>query len=154
MDNSLAQLSYDAALRSLDKQEQLLSELRARTGILLAASSLAASFLGRPALDEAQPLLAAVALAAFAVSIGASVYVLIPKKHLIFALAGPAIFEGLFEFREEMAEVYRRLAYDLDRFWEENDAVMLKLFHAYRIAAGALAMEVLLLLASVSDTLF
>jgi hypothetical protein len=42
----LEKLAYDSALRALDKQEKVLEELRARTGILLATSSLAASFLG------------------------------------------------------------------------------------------------------------
>ena len=40
-------LAYEAAQRALDKQERLIDELRSRTGLLLAAASLAASFLGR-----------------------------------------------------------------------------------------------------------
>jgi len=36
-------LAFDAALRALDKQESVLDELRSRTGVLLAASALAAS---------------------------------------------------------------------------------------------------------------
>jgi hypothetical protein len=83
--DDLARLAYESALRALDKQEQLLAELRARTGLLLAASSLAASFLGRPAL--------------------------------------------------------------------ENDAVVARLARVYWIAGVALAVEVTLLLVSVSDTL-
>lgn len=43
MAGEFEQLAYEAALRSLDKQERLLEELRARTGVLLAASSIAAS---------------------------------------------------------------------------------------------------------------
>jgi hypothetical protein len=46
MHDDLARLAYEASLRSLDKQEELLGELRSRTGLLLAASSVAASFLG------------------------------------------------------------------------------------------------------------
>jgi hypothetical protein len=42
MAGTLAELAYEASLRRLDKQEQLLEELRARTGLLLAAASLAA----------------------------------------------------------------------------------------------------------------
>src|SRR5437870_1509368 len=41
-------LAYETALRGLDKQEELLRELRSRTGVLLAAASLAASFLKAP----------------------------------------------------------------------------------------------------------
>jgi hypothetical protein len=42
----LEKLAYDSALRALDKQERLVEELRARAGVVLAASSLAVSFLG------------------------------------------------------------------------------------------------------------
>lgn len=115
-------LAYEAALRGLDKQEGLLEELRSRTGVLLAASSLAASFLGQQAFQNPSPRgLALASLGAFVISIAASVYILLPKKDLIFAESGSGLYEGLFSIREDMAEVYRRLAYDLDRFWESND---------------------------------
>jgi hypothetical protein len=44
MAGEFEKLAYEAALRGLDKQEGLLEQLRTRTGVLLAASSLAASF--------------------------------------------------------------------------------------------------------------
>jgi len=110
-------LAYEAALRSLDKQERVLEELRARTGVLLGASSLAAAFLGQSACGDPEPLVfAVIALAAFVVSIFTSVYILIPKTNLIFAEVGGGLYEGLYAFRDDMAEVYRRLAYQLDRF--------------------------------------
>jgi hypothetical protein len=40
MAGEFEKLAYEAALRGLDKQENLLEELRTRTGVLLAASSL------------------------------------------------------------------------------------------------------------------
>jgi hypothetical protein len=43
MSAELAEIAYDASLRRLDKQERLLDDLRARTGLLLAAASLAAT---------------------------------------------------------------------------------------------------------------
>ena len=153
MDDGLGRLAYDAALRSLDKQEELLNELRARTGLLLAASSLAASFLGRPALDRANGYVVVLALVVFGISVVASVTVLLPKKDLVFSLSGPALFEGLYDLRDNMEEVFLRLAYDLHRFWTRNDGKIQRLLWWYRIAAGALVVEIVLLLASVSDTL-
>jgi hypothetical protein len=153
MVGTLAELAYDASLRRLDKQEQLLEELRARTGLLLAAASLAASFLGRPALDADPAFVAILALIAFALSIGASLYVLMPKENLVFAVIGSRVYEELYEFREDIGEVQRRLAYDLDRFWVENDRVMQRLFNAFRVAAWALVAEVALLLSSLTDIL-
>jgi len=155
MDNGLARLAYEESVRSLDKQERLLDELRARTGLLLAASSLAISFVGRPAFQAADTLVVVLGLVAFAVSVAASVYVLLPKaRKFVFSLEGSIVFEELYEFRDEMAEVYRRLAYDLDRFWDDNDAVMARLFRAFQLAAFALAAEIILLLTSLSGTLF
>jgi hypothetical protein len=62
----LERLAYEAAQRALDKQERLLDELRNRTGLLLAAASLAASFLGREAFaGDPKDGLAVVWLASF-----------------------------------------------------------------------------------------
>ena len=109
MAGEFEKLAYEAALRGLDKQEGLLEELRTRTGVLLAASSLAASFLGQQAFQNPSPRgLAITALVAFVGSIAASVFILLPKKNLIFAEAGAGLYEGLYAFRDDMPEVYRR----------------------------------------------
>ena len=83
-------LAYETALRALDKQERLIDELRSRTGLLLAAASLAASFLGREAFaGDPKRGLAILALGAFLLAVGASVYVLLPKTgKFIFAMVG------------------------------------------------------------------
>jgi hypothetical protein len=149
-------LAYEAALRALDKQERLIEELRSRTGLLLAAASLAASFLGREAFaGDPKRGLAILALVAFLLAVGASVYVLLPKTgKFIFAMVGAGLYEGLYELRDDLGEVYRRLAYDLDRFWDDNDVELQKLFSAFRLAAVGLSAEIVILIAMVSDTLF
>lgn len=148
-------LAYEAALRGLDKQEGLLAEMRARTGVLLAASSLAASFLGQQAFRNPSPRgLVITALVAFVVSIGASVFILLPKKNLIFAEAGAGLYEGLYAVRSDMPEVYRRLAYDLDRFWDSNDKKIKWLTRAYTVAASALVLEILSLAGLLGDNIF
>lgn len=153
MATDLAAIAFDAATRALDKQERVLEELRSRTGLLLAASSLTVAFLGRPAISLAHDALVAVALVAFALSIAASVYVLLPKSSFFFALSGRYVFENLYEHRLDTAEVHRRLTYDMQRFWDSNDAVMQRLFLGFRVAAAALAVEVVSLLAAVSGTI-
>jgi hypothetical protein len=147
-------LAYEAALRRLDKQEGQLEELRARTGVLLAASSLAVSFLGQQAFRGPHPrLLAAAALLAFVVSIGSSVLILMPEEDLAFSEKGSRIYESLYPVRSDMAEVYRRLAYDLDCFWHSNNATIGKLTRAYKTAAAALVVEVVSLVALLGDTI-
>jgi hypothetical protein len=150
---SFEQLAYEAALRRLDKQESVLNEVRARTGILLAASSLAASFLGRDALERpASTVIAVLALLAFVVSIGASVYVLIPRRdQFVFALTGSAVYEELYGFRKEL--LHRRLAYDLGRFWDANNPRIAKLFRAFFVGATALVLEVVLLAGLLGGTI-
>jgi hypothetical protein len=148
-------LAYETALRGLDKQEKLLEELRTRTGILLAASSLAASFFGQQAFKDPSPRgLAIAALVALIASIAASLFILLPKRNLIFAEAGAGLYEGLYAFRDDMPEVYRRLAYDLDRFWDSNDRKITWLFRAFTVAASALVLEILSLAALLGDTIF
>jgi hypothetical protein len=150
----LEQIAYDSGLRALDKQEKVLEELRARTGILLAASSLAASLLGGQALDDLHPVAVAVAaLVAFVLSLSASLYVLMPRQGFVFALKGPAVYEELFAFRDDPDELHRRLAYDLQRFWDNNDDLLGPVRRAFRIAALSLVVEVIALAVLASDTL-
>lgn len=141
-------LAYEAALRSLDKQEGLLDELRARTNTLLAVSALAASVLGQGAFRGADSkALTITALAAFAVSVAASVFVLLPKWKLAFAESGAGMYEGLYELHGDMAEVYRSLIYELDRHWTANDVQIALLARAYTVAAISSVVELLLLAA-------
>jgi hypothetical protein len=90
-------LAFEAAQRALDKQERLLEELRSRTGILLAAAALGASFLGREAFGEDPARgLAVAALAALVIAIGSSIYVLVTKAdRFVFAVVGSGLYEGL-----------------------------------------------------------
>jgi hypothetical protein len=53
-----------------------------------------------------------------------------------------------------MPEVYRRLAYDLDLFWDSNDTKIKWLTRAYTVAATALVVEILSLAALLGDNIF
>ncbi len=154
MAGELEKLAYEMALRGLDKQENLLEELRARTGVLLAVSSLAASFLGQQAFRHPSPRgLALVALASFVVSVAAGVGILAPGKNLYFSIRGRGLFDRLYEVRDDRAEIYRRLAYDLDRYWSVNNRRIQLLTRAYEIGAGAMILEVLSMVALIGDIL-
>jgi hypothetical protein len=148
----LAGLAFEQSQKRLDKQERVLEELRARTAVLLAASSLAASFLGNEAFGRAGwDATAVVAAAAFLVTMLAAVYVLLPRKSFVFSLIGSAVYEQFYGLEQE--EIHRRLAYDLDRFWEENDLRITKLRQGVQLAAAGLIVEVLALVALVADTI-
>lgn len=103
-------------------------------------------------LDGTADILVGLALAAFAVSVGISVYVLLPRNDaFIFGLKGSALFEAL--YGEEIAEVHRRLAYDLDRYWDANDVALKRLFLLFKLAAAALVVEIASLITAVSGNL-
>jgi hypothetical protein len=109
------ELAYEASLRSLDKQSAVLSDLRVQTGVLVASSSVAISFFGGSALVRGG-VAAACAVPSFVVAITSGLYALAPRRSLVFSVAGSALYEQLFDLRvEDIPEVNRRLAYDLDR---------------------------------------
>jgi hypothetical protein len=105
---TLEQTTYELALRALAQQEQALTEIRSRTGTLLTASSLIASFLGAEAIGRnGLNAWVALALIAFGASVVLSVYILLPKDGLIFALDAPETYEALFDVRDDEEEVAR-----------------------------------------------
>jgi hypothetical protein len=143
---SLAELSYEAAIRALDLQERGVEQLRARTGTLLAASSLTASFLGAQTIQHSSGLgtLSAAALVALASSILLCTYVLLPKSGFVFSLSGPKMYESLFAVAEDEDEVRRRLVYWLEEFWQANQAKIDALGQYYFFAAIALMLQLAL----------
>jgi hypothetical protein len=59
----------------------------------------------------------------------------LPRKRFVFSLIGSAVYEQLYDL--EQHEVHRRLSYDLDRFWEENDLAIARLRQGVQLAAAA-----------------
>jgi hypothetical protein len=142
----LEQEAHRLAAQALQQQEQALTELRTRTGTLLTAASLIASFLGGQALErEGLSVWIVLALVAFGVSVVLCIYVLLPKDGLIFAVDAPEAYGALYEVREEDAEVDRRLAYWLQSFREENHPTVQRLTKAFELAGFALLAEIGLL---------
>ncbi|HEY2479590.1 MAG TPA: hypothetical protein VGI17_12785 [Solirubrobacterales bacterium] len=154
MPADLEKLAYEFALRALDKQERLVEELRARAGVVLAASSLAVSFLGGRGLAGPGPVgLALLSIFCFVVSVGAAIFLLLPKPGLAFTATAASVLDGLSAFRGDPAELYRRAGNNLDRVWAANDAAIRRLSAAFAIALCALGVEVVALAALLGGTL-
>jgi hypothetical protein len=101
---ALAQLSYELSLRTLSQQESSPNELRGRTGTLIAAAALVASFLRGAAISrDGIDGWSVVALIAFVASIGLATGVFPPKEHLIFSVHGSALYED--EIRDDVFEI-------------------------------------------------
>jgi hypothetical protein len=142
----LGKLSYDAAIRALDVQERGVEQLRARTGTLLAASSLTASFLGAQAIQRSRGSLGtldAFALVSLAASMLLCINVLLPKTGLVFSLSAPRMYESLFEVADDDRELYRRLIYWLEDYWQSNQARVQRLGRYYSGAAFALLLQLM-----------
>lgn len=152
---ALTALSYDAAVRALDLQERAIEQLRARTGTLLAASSLTASFLGAQTIQHASGIsaLAALALVALACSIGLCTYVLLPKSGFVFSLSAPGMYEQLYQHIDDDEEVSRQLIYWLEAFWKSNQNKIDDLGRYYFGAAVALMLQLVFWSWALADTI-
>lgn len=143
MAGELEELAYDLAQQALAEQDNALDELRTRTGTLLAASSLVASFLGGRAIDASAFSWAnVVALCAFGATALLSVSVLFPRRGLALSFSGPVIYEDFVTQGIDITEAHRRLAYWIQGAYAQNMRVLNRLFWAFRGACFALLGEV------------
>lgn len=142
--DGLENLAYQLSLKALERQDRVLDELRARTGTMLAASSIAASFLGGQAAGADSGVLTVLAVGMFVASIAALTYVLLPKGNLIFSVRGSVLFEEEFEEAVALAETYRRLAYWLEGYHDANQVIVDRLFGYFRLATVAVLLQVVL----------
>ena len=141
---SLEQIAYNAAVRALDEQRASLDELRARTGPLMTAASVAASFLGAEAIAQhGLTVWVVLALAAFTGALLVSLAVLLPRDGLVFALDAAVLYEGL--YGEPVDEAHRRLAYWLQDYRSLNQDTIDDLTRWFRVSVGALVVEIVLL---------
>jgi hypothetical protein len=140
---TLAELSYEAAVRALDLQERGVEQLRSRTGTLLAASSLTASFLGAQTIQHTGGLqtLGSLALISLAASIVLCIYVLLPKRGFVFSVNATMMYEALFEIGDEEEEVRRRLIYWLEEYRQANEIEIEDLGWYFFGAAVALTLQ-------------
>jgi hypothetical protein len=98
-------------------------------------------------------VLNALALISMVASISLSVYVLLPKSGFVFSLSGPGMYEQLYPFREDEAEVRRRLIYWLDGYWRTNQERIDRLGRYYLAATIALMLQLVLWSWALADTI-
>jgi hypothetical protein len=139
----ISELAFELSRRSLTQQEGALNELRARTGTVLAASALVASFLGgRAVAAPGHGWLTGVGFALFALSVASSAWVLWPKSGLVFALRGSVLFREEADDPEGLPETERRLATWIEEYIDENQLIIDRLFVSYRMATLSVLAQV------------
>ena len=85
---TLEELAYELARRTLDQQEAMIGDLHARTGTLLTATALVTTFLGARALDGGNRVLSVIGVGLALASIVLCVYVMAPRRGLSLAISG------------------------------------------------------------------
>lgn len=154
MTQLLAEVAYKSAAQALAQQDAALNELRSRTGVLLAADAVTASFLGAAAIKNGTINTTGIlALICFVLSIGAALYVLLPRKGMRFSLSGPVVYTSLYGHRDDPEELHRRLAYWLEEFWVSNQDVMDRVYPFFTAAVILLLAQLVLWAADLTATL-
>lgn len=150
---SVVELSYEQAIRALDLQERGIEQLRNRAGIVLAAASVTASFLGAQTIQRGNGLgaLETLALVSLAGSICFSVYVLLPKQGFVFSVSAPRVYEEL--YGEGGEEAQRRLIYWLEGYWQQNQEKIEVLGQHFFAAALALIAQFVFWSWALADTM-
>lgn len=143
-DVPLAKLAYETERASFESQRDSLNQLRSRTGTLLAAGSITASFLGGQTLanDQGFGFFSSIALIAFVASIGPCIYILAPKRHISFALDGSRLHELFVRNEADEASAYLNAAAWLGDVWEGNQAQIERMDPWFTWASIALIVEV------------
>jgi cytochrome c-type biogenesis protein CcmH/NrfG len=140
--STLAQLTYEQAQKALEQQERQVNELRQRTGTLLAAAALTASFFGAAVLGhdgvEVPIVLAGVALV---VTVLSGLYVLYPHE-LEFAVDARRLYDDLAADPGDAERLLLRLAFGLRDTRDRNGDRVDRLAQCLAIAAVALVVQI------------
>jgi|ERR1035441_5329854 hypothetical protein len=137
---------YEEAVRGWALQSSVLDELRSRTGVLLAAASVAAALLGSADLTkhETFTFLGTLALIAFCVVVVLCVIVLWPTQGWTFTHDARLALEAYVEQDRTLDETRQNLAIRAEEYRDENDGKLTWKFRAFQGASLALGASVVL----------
>lgn len=135
------------ARRAITFQAASLDELRSRTGLLLAAASVSASFLGAATAKNGEGLgfCGGAALVAFVIAIGCCIWVLMPRRDGWTFITSPTTLKKDWIDTERPTESMKLfLATALEKHYDANAKKMGDLYVYFQVAAGSVAAEVIL----------
>jgi hypothetical protein len=140
-------LAYDEAKRALEEQDRVVTELRSRAGVLMAAAAITTSFLGDRILSgsHVHPL-AWIAIGCF-VALGLTVLILLwPWRDWKFTINAQSFIQSYLEPEDDdpldLAAIHRDLALHMAASWKKNERQLRWLFVAFRVAAMLLVGEI------------
>jgi hypothetical protein len=141
------ELAYAESVRALEQQARSVDEVRSRTGVLLAAASIVASFLGAEALAGSDlDALAGLGLVAFLAVIGLAIWILWPGGGWVFVMSATVLLEDWVDMQRPggVAAMQRHLAESMEGHWGANQLRLKRLVVRFQVAAAALGVEVVL----------
>lgn len=143
MADSIERLSYEMTVAALAEQERALAGLRARAGTVIAAATVAASFLATRASANSAIWTVALGLM-FVISVGSAIVVLLPAT-LVFAYNGALILTAADAAGDDaVGHAYRAAIAWMQTDLTHNRDVISRLALWFYVSAGTLAAEVLL----------
>ena len=156
MDNDAAlRLAYDASVRAVNDQAQVLEALRSRAGTMFAAAALVASLLGGQVLDRRSFKLVSFAGTGVGFFVMSALFTLVILWPFRFRLSVSAsdIIQIVDERRAEHVpvtdeEAYRELALRLEVNYDRNSHTIKGLFWCFRLAILSMVAEVALWIAA------
>jgi hypothetical protein len=141
---SIEQLSFELTANALAEQERALSGLRARAGTVLAAASIAGSFLGAKTGHGSLGAWGVLAMISFALCVGSAIWVLLPHA-LVFAFRGEALLaESDHRGVKDVTEAYRSAGIWIEPHLQANRDKIAWLSNWLAVSCVLLAAEVIL----------
>lgn len=154
MAESVEQLSYDLTASALAEQERAVTALRTRAGTIVAAASIAGSFLGAKTTHGSLDALAIAALIAFVLRIGSAIVVLLPHE-FVFAFRGRAVLASSDHGAlEDVTDAYRAADIWIQRWLYVNRSKLDGLSNWFTASCVLLAVEVILWTLSLAANLW
>lgn len=149
VDEGLADLIWEEAQRTMVQQQQVLDNLRSRSGLLLAAASIVTSFLGGSALAGGRlSIIGWSGVGLFVLCTVSVVYILLPHGGWTFSMDADDLTKRYVKGQRQwtLSEVHL----DLSRWWDQYIAANQKkidtLMYVYQAAALFLMVAILLFL--------
>ena len=143
-------IAFMESRRAIESQPAAIDELRSRTGIVLAASAVSASFLGAAAAEHGEfSGLDVLALLAFIGSLICSLYVLWPRRNgWTFVLGAKTMLE---DWRDRSAaDLQAFLAENLEKHYDANKQKLDRLYYWFQAASVFLGVQVVLWIAEIA----
>jgi hypothetical protein len=142
-------LVYAEAIRTLESQARQLDEIRNRAGILLAASSIATSFLAKmilPKDGDNLSILSTLAGLTFLFAAGLCVWLLLPRGKWRFRMDGAKAIRVALDARPQppLVKIHRDFSKQMDSWATANETELLKMLDRFGWASAALGIEVAL----------